>query len=58
MPLRQVDVADVSDDAVVQLHDGSSVTRSGATLHGRSRVDVMLHVTVASADIDLVPREV
>ena len=48
----------VCHDAVVQLQDSGGVTGSGTTLHGRSRVQLVLHVTVGWADVDLVQRQV
>jgi hypothetical protein len=50
-------VADVDHDAVVQMQDRSSVVGSGAALHCRSRVDVVLPVAVGGANVDLVPRK-
>ena len=56
--LRQHDVADVDDDTVVQPQDGGGVIGRRASLHGRPRVDVVLHMAVRWADVDLVPRDV
>ena len=51
-------MADVGHDAILQSQNGSGVIRRSTALHRRTRVDVMLHVAVGRADVDLVPREV
>lgn len=48
----------VGHDAINHPQDGCGVMRSGAALHRRSGVHVVLHVIVVVADVDLVPWDV
>ena len=48
----------VGHHAVLQAHHRRGVVRCRAALHRRTRVDVVLHVAVAGADVDLAPRKV